>query len=354
MNTTKIIALAIFVAACGGSAPAKKVVKPVEVVVAPPPPPPPTPLTLQERLAFHASCFADFVGEVPESFTRCFSVSSTQDLVDSGQPLATGTPEIAAATRPLWESFKLEGETRMVLAAGDHALTIALVRGTHDGKPFNGLPASQKTFGVFIAESLTLDDQGRHGAVRNYLDIGGMMGQLGAGPKGQTFRKPYEPTGRPAFEATGTGSEAETANVAAVQGAFDLFNKQDWKGVAATYLADAAISEQTAAADTEGGKAIGKYYVELGKAFPDARQAVDTIWGAGDFVVAETTFTGTNDGPAPALGVKKATKKAVTLHRAHVFRLDGGKVLQHWIFGNGMAMAIQLGLVTPPAPPPAS
>jgi predicted ester cyclase len=339
------------IAACGGSAPPKKVVKPVVVEAPkPPPPPPPDPLATEERVKVHDGCLADFVAEVPESFTRCYSVDSKQTLMDAGEP-AHGTPAIAAATRPMWESFKLQGETRMVVANGDRVLTIALYRGAHDGAPWMGLSASGKVFGVFAAEVMTLDEQGKHGDVRMYMDLATMLAQLGGGPRGQAFRKPYDVTGREAYSAIATGSEAETANIAAVQAALDLFNKKDWKGLTASYTSDAAISEQAAPADIEGSRAIGKYFAELGKGFPDVQIAVDALWGAGDFVIAETTFTGTNNGPLPMMGIKKATRKPVTLHQAHVFRMDGGKVLQHWIFANGMSAGIQLGLVQPPAPP---
>ena len=45
---------------------------------------------------------------------------------------------------------------------------------------------------------------------------------------------------------------------------------------------------------------------------------------------------------------KKKTGKTATLHHANVFKLEGGKVKEHWIFGDGMAMAKQLELTPPP------
>jgi hypothetical protein len=50
-----------------------------------------------------------------------------------------------------------------------------------------------------------------------------------------------------------------------------------------------------------------------------------------------------------SMGLKKKTGKPVTLRHLHVFKLAGGKVKEHWIFGNGMAMAMQLGMLGPPA-----
>lgn len=352
MRIARVVVL-VLVAACGGSQAGKKtvakVIKPAPTTDTKPPPPPPKPLTTEERVAAHDGCFADFFAEKPEFFTRCYTADSSEEIVDSGDPPAVGTPAIAASTRPMWDAFKLEGQVRMNLANGDKALTIALIRGTQDGT-FNGLPASGKAFGVFVAEAQNLDDQGRHGHVRNYVDLAGMMAQLGGAPKGTKFRAPYVLSDKPPLVSIATGSDVETANVAAIQAGFELFNKKDWKGLTAAYFGDAAISEQTAPADLQGSKAIGKYFAELGKGFSNAQEKIDDIWAAGDFVVAETTFTGTNDGPAPSLGIKKATNKAVTVRTAHVFRLEKGKVSQQWIFGNGMALPVQLGLITPPPP----
>lgn len=349
MRSAWVIALGV-VAACGGKAPAKKIVKPEPVVEKkepPPPPPPPEPLSLEKRLEVHGACFADFVGEKADLYGRCYTATSSEELVDSGQGPAVGPEAIAAASQPLWDAFTLQGEPRMVLASGEHALAISLLRGTQDAA-FAGVEPAGKSFGVFLAEVMTLDDQGRHATVRAYMDLAGMAAQLGGGPKGAPVRKPYDATGRPAYQVIGDGGEVETANTALIQAAFDRFNQKDWKGLAAIYNKDAAIYEQIAADDTEGARAIGKYFAELGKAFPDAQQKVDDIWAAGDFVVAETTFTGTNQGASPTLGIKKATKKAVTVRRAHVFRFDAGKVIQHWVFTNGAALQLQLGLVAPP------
>lgn len=348
-----LVVVMVLVAACGGSKGAgKKVVEPAPPPppVAEPAPPPPPPLSPEERLAVHGTCHADFVAEVPAVFARCFTGASEQELVDSGQPPAVGPEAIAAQMAPLWAGFTLEGEIRMNLVGGDSSLTIALLRGTHDG-PYNGLAPTGKVFGVFVAEVHDLDDQGRHGAVRNYVDLGAMMAQLGAGPKGAKVRAPYTATGKPGPTVVATGAELEATNVALIQAGFDRFNQQDWKGFTALYARDAAIYEQVAPADTEGARAIGKFFAEVGKAFPDAREKVTSAWAAGDFVVAETTFTGTNNGPWPRLGLKKGTTKPVTTRSVHVFRFADGKVSQHWIFGNGLAIPTQLGLIAPPPAP---
>jgi predicted ester cyclase len=314
----------------------------------PTPTPPPKKMTLAERIAFHDGCFADFVAEKPDFFERCYTDSSTEEIVDAGEPPAEGIEAIGAATQPFWDAFALEGEIVLNVASGDNVVTVATVRLTNDGE-FNGAPPTGKTAGLVMAEVQSLDDKGRHGAVRSYVDFATFGAQLGAAPKGAKFRPATALTGNPPVTVIATGSETEAANLETVRAGFEQFNKRDWKTLASLYTADAVISQQNTAADQKGSKAIDKMFKELGKAFPDANEEVVTIWAAGDYVVAETVFTGTNKAAAPGMGIKKATKKPVTLRTAHVLQLEEGKVKQHMIFANGMAMASQLGLDAKPA-----
>jgi predicted ester cyclase len=364
MRIAKALVL-VLVAACGGSQDAPTTVTtgpegpapddpavttgeetPVETPA--PKPEPPKPLTLEERIAFHDGCFKSFLAEEPDFFTRCYTEDSSDELVDSGDPVANGVAGIAASSKPFWDGFTLTGAGVLNLGNGDNVISVAVISATHDGV-FNGMPATNKTSSLLVAEVQNLDDKGRHGDVRTYVDLGTMMGQLGMAPKGAKVRKPAAVPAEPVRTIVATGAESETANVDAVRVGFDLFNKHDWKALTAVYAADAVLSDQSAPADYAGSKAIEKQFKEIGKAFPDVKEEITAIWGAGDYVVAESTLTGTNKAAAPGRGIKKATKKPVTLRTAHVFQMEGGKVKQHWLFANGMAMAMQLGLIKPPA-----
>ena len=42
------------------------------------------------------------------------------------------------------------------------------------------------------------------------------------------------------------------------------------------------------------------------------------------------------------------------MHSLEVLQFKDGKVVNHWIFENGMAMAMQLGLMPPMGAPPAA
>ena len=80
-------------------------------------------------------------------------------------------------------------------------------------------------------------------------------------------------------------------------------------------------------------------------AFPDAKVATTSVWGAGDYVVVAGRFEGTNSGPFAAMGVKKATGKPVAVRFVEITKWQGGKVKEDWLFYDGMAFAGQLGLL---------
>jgi len=359
MRIAKALVL-VLVASCGGAGTTTTTTGPDEVPPddpavttdqqpteeAPPPKPAPKPLTLEERIAFHDGCFESFLGEEPDFFTRCYTEESSEELVDSGEPPAKGLAAIEASTRPFWDGFQLTGGGVLNLASGDNVVSIGVITAIHDGE-FAGMPASSKTASLMVAEVQNLDAQGRHGQVRVYLDFATMMGHLGAAPKGAKIRKAAAVPTDPPKTIVATGSETETKNLETVRAGFDAFNKHDWKALVGFYAADAVFSAQMMPADLNGSKALEKHFKELGKAFPDIKSEISASWAAGDYVVVETTHTGTNKAAAPGMGIKKATKKPITLRSAHVFLLADGKVKQHWEFANGMAMAMQLGLIPP-------
>ena len=87
-------------------------------------------------------------------------------------------------------------------------------------------------------------------------------------------------------------------------------------------------------------------------AFPDQKSTVRSLIESGDSVVAEVTFTGTNLGPAhdPAGNEIPATGKRVIIEACHVIRLREGKLASYRIYGDMLAVLMQLGLLPNPAP----
>jgi len=206
-----------------------------------------------------------------------------------------------------------------------------------------GHPATNKKFGQMFLEIAEMTDDGRHGQDRTYVDMTTMAAQIGH-LKQKTRPVMSKPAGEPKV-VIATDSETEKKNVKAVTDGIEAWNKRDWKAVEGSYAKDAVLSDQTIAADAKGGKNATKAVQEYAKAFSDSKVQIVKIWGAGDYVVAEQTFTGTNDGALKGYGIKKKTGKPVNVRFASVYRLEGDKVKEEWLFGNSMAIAMQLGLM---------
>lgn len=77
-------------------------------------------------------------------------------------------------------------------------------------------------------------------------------------------------------------------------------------------------------------------------AFPDAHNEIDDIVAEGDRVVVRWTMTGTHTGDG--LGIP-ATGRAVRITGMTMSRVTGGRIAEHWIYRDDIAMLRQLGLM---------
>lgn len=80
------------------------------------------------------------------------------------------------------------------------------------------------------------------------------------------------------------------------------------------------------------------------KGFSDYHGEIEDIVAEGDEVVTRTLWTGTQDGPF--LG-HPATGKKVQFATSDFYRIENGKVVEHWDVVDSLTRAIALGLVPP-------
>lgn len=83
--------------------------------------------------------------------------------------------------------------------------------------------------------------------------------------------------------------------------------------------------------------------------FPDMHMTILAVVADGDQVVAHVRSTGTNLGPIN--GVIPATGRSATGEHMHRYRVQAGRLVEHWAVRDDLGMFAQLGLV--PSGPPA-
>ena len=121
-------------------------------------------------------------------------------------------------------------------------------------------------------------------------------------------------------------------------------------------VADELISEGGVNYDT--GLAAGPFGPEEMKgtvrmvtaAFPDNRHEVEEVIAEGDTVVARCTLTGTHKGPF--MGIPP-TSRRIEVNEIHIYRLEGGKVVEHRVSRDDLGAMRQLGVIADSVPNPA-
>lgn len=364
MNNLKKLALpaaALLAAACGGGAKTAPPPAPTpapepapapapEPAPAPTPPPPPTPSkadTQQKLVDRYLEC--QRAGNAKEAANLAACYTDTAELAVSDSPeKSVGGEKIAAAEKDAWTGFPdLAYRSPVILVNGEHMAVVLHAFGMNTGKFMGGKPTG-RTVGV---NGMRLIDWSGDKIVKetDVYDPTALMSQLGK-VKGIPARKAENPPQGEPKVVLATDSKEENDNVAVVKTFCDGYNKHDASVLTGTLADDVEWSDQTSPADIKGKAGVEKEVTAILKAFPDI-SATCEAWGAGPFVVSYTAWTATNKTAWPEVGIKKATNKQVNVHDAELFLLDGGKIKNYWRFSNGMAMAIQLGLMKPPAAP---
>lgn len=283
--------------------------------------------------------------------TKCLSKDYKAHQADGEDLGADQALEWFKSQHTAFPDMKMQPQ--LVLVDGRNILSVSLITGTHTGTlkgPMGEVPATNKKIGQLMFHRLTIDDENRASEEWAYFDPATMASQLGLLPK-------EAPPMRPAMDKGMDGAPVivvaaddakEKANLEAWQKSLAAFQSKKAADYMAFYTDDAVESDQAGEKDHKGKKDIQAGSEMFHKAFPDLKIETPDTFAAGDYVVAMGTFTGTNDGP---LGPMKPTKKKITGEFAEVVKMKDGKVAELWRFRNGMAMAMQLGLMGPPAEP---
>jgi predicted ester cyclase len=84
--------------------------------------------------------------------------------------------------------------------------------------------------------------------------------------------------------------------------------------------------------------------------FPDLHMTIEEIVGEGDLVAVRVLSEGTNLGPLNE--VVPPTGKRFVARQSHWFRVENGRLAEHWATREDLVAMLQLGVIQPPGPPP--
>jgi predicted ester cyclase len=84
--------------------------------------------------------------------------------------------------------------------------------------------------------------------------------------------------------------------------------------------------------------------------FPDLQMTIEAMVAEGDTVAVRILSEGTNLGPLN--GVVPPTGKRFAARQSHWFRVENGKLAEHWATREDLVAMLQLGVVQPPGRPP--
>jgi steroid delta-isomerase-like uncharacterized protein len=80
-------------------------------------------------------------------------------------------------------------------------------------------------------------------------------------------------------------------------------------------------------------------------AFPDIRHQVQDQLAEGDQIATRIVVRGTHENEM--MGIP-ATGNEIAISAINMFRIDEGKIAEHWVNSDSLGMMIQLGVVPPP------
>ncbi|WP_284989932.1 ester cyclase [Arthrobacter sp. efr-133-TYG-120] len=83
--------------------------------------------------------------------------------------------------------------------------------------------------------------------------------------------------------------------------------------------------------------------------FPDMTMTIEAIAADGDTVAVRVLSEGTNLGRLNGRG--PATGKRMSARQSHWFRIEDGKLAEHWATRDDLTAMLQLGVVRQPGPP---
>lgn len=124
----------------------------------------------------------------------------------------------------------------------------------------------------------------------------------------------------------------------------DVKNKRQLEQLGDIFRADYQEHNATVSSFGPGADGYARFLSHLFNAFPDDKVSIDEILAEGDRVAYHGTESGTHK--AEFLGIP-ATGKSATWTEIQFFRIQDGKVAEHWVDVDLFSWFTQLGVIPP-------
>lgn len=130
----------------------------------------------------------------------------------------------------------------------------------------------------------------------------------------------------------------------------ELWDGRDLGVADEVIAAEGYVNYDTGLVPAPGGPEDMKQTVRMvTAAFPDNRHRVEEMIAEGDTVVARVTLTGTHEGPF--MGIPPTGRK-IEVTEIHVYRMRGGKAVEHRVGRDDLGAMRQLGVIADAVPHP--
>jgi len=136
----------------------------------------------------------------------------------------------------------------------------------------------------------------------------------------------------------------------------DIINRRDYAVcdliIAGDYMEHAtAPFGRSEPGRVDGPRATRESIEWLVAQFPDIHMTIEAIVSDGDTVAVRTLSEGTNLGKLN--GVIPPTGRRFASRQSHWFKVEHGRLVEHWATREDLPAMIQLGVIQPPGPPQA-
>lgn len=133
------------------------------------------------------------------------------------------------------------------------------------------------------------------------------------------------------------------ANRAAIRRLFEEVLNADDDAALGEILSAEYVEHDPVPGQAPGPRGVRGRLDLLRAAFPDIRFTLEDTLAQGDRVVARWTMTGTHRGPFLTV---PATGRTVTSSGIDFYRLEGGRIVEHWHEMDLLGLLQQLGVAT--------